>query len=266
MSQKISSLAKPFELKSSSNPTLQIVLIHGFTASPTEVKPLGDYLYKKSDESFLIRSILLPGHGIDGEEGYKALDTVAFQDWIDDVNKKITSFSNKYSCPVIIIGLSMGALLTIQFLHYEFVRNDKIKASILLSPALFIKSPFFPLIKYIKYFKKYQFKGKDSEEFFKKYNLFSYTIRSLKASDEFRKLLNETKPLIESIACPILSYLAQEDELVDIEKSQILLSKNKNIKTVMLPNLDHIFTVYPESIGIFEEIYNWIENIIEINK
>ena len=62
MNLKISPLAEPFEFKESKIPKVQIILIHGFTASPTEVKPLGKYLFEKSEKSFIIKSILLPGH------------------------------------------------------------------------------------------------------------------------------------------------------------------------------------------------------------
>lgn len=260
MQSNIAPLAKPFEFKGTSNPIVQVILIHGFTASPTEVKPLGEFLFKKSNESILIRSLLLPGHGVAGPEGFKALDNVTLADWKQFITTKIESFANEYSCPVIVAGLSMGAVLTIYFLH-SITQDQKYLAGILLSPALSISNRLFPYVKYLKYIKGYTYKGKDSELFFKQHNLFSYPSRSLKASDEFRKLLKEIKPLIKDIKKPILSYTAEGDDSVNIDITNSLLQKNSNIIIKKMPKMGHIITVYPESETMFNEIYAWIMNL-----
>lgn len=266
MNTTISLLAEPFELKGENTIDLLIILIHGFTASPTEVRPLGEYLFTKSNQKFLIKSILLPGHGIDGPDGYKALDSITYYAWKKYVLTTIDFYSSNYQCPVIIIGLSMGALLTIQFLDSKIGKKEKFIAAILLSPALVIKNRFFYLIKYLKYIKKYQYKGRDSGQFFKEYNLFSYTTRSLHAVDEFRKLMNETKPMVKHISKPMLAYLAYNDDLVNIKKTNELLQQNIFIKTSLIKNMGHIFTVYPESEKIFEEIFLWINKLLEQTK
>ena len=263
MKLKIAPLAEPFEFASPNPPQLQIILLHGFTASPTEVKPLGNYLFEKSDKRFLIRSILLPGHGIDGPDGYKALDSISYHDWIEDCQRKIYRFASDFDCPVLLAGLSMGALLTISFLHTSLAKNKKFIGGILLSPALIIKSKIFGLVKYVKYIMKYQYKGEESEVFFKKYNLFSYPTRSLSATDEFRKLVNQVKKELKAVEKPMIAFLAEQDELVNIDQTLYLLQENKFIERHKIPNMDHIFTVYPESEKIFEEIYLWIQKLHE---
>lgn len=45
MNLLIAPLAKPFVFKGLNNPLLQIIMIHGFTASPSAVMPLGEYLF-----------------------------------------------------------------------------------------------------------------------------------------------------------------------------------------------------------------------------
>ena len=263
MKPDISPLAEPFEFTGPSNPVLQVILIHGFTASPTEVKPVGEYLFKKSHEKFVIRSILLPGHGMTGPDGYKYMDKVTFKDWKDHVEKEIISFTSTYDCPVVIIGLSMGAVLTIQFLQSDIGQQEKYLAGILLSPALVLSSSIFPLVKYLKYIKKYHYKGQESELFFQQHNLFSYPIRSLKATDELRKLLNETNPIVDKVTQPILSFLGEQDRTVNVQKTIKVLQKNPNIKTVLLPQMSHIFTVHPDIEPVFQEMYEWIISLLE---
>jgi len=266
MKSNIASLAEPFEFIGTPNPIVQVILIHGFTASPTEVKPLGEYLFKQSDKNIVVRSILLPGHGVDGPEGYRALDNVKYTDWKQFVTTSIETFANEYSCPVIVAGLSMGAVLTLYFLHSTIGQNQKYIAGILLSPALSISNILFPYVKYLKYLTKYTSKGKDSELFFQRHHLFSYPKRSLNASDELRKLISETKPLIKDITKPILSYTAESDDSVNIEKTNKFLETNTNIIIKKMPKMGHIITVYPESEQMFNEIYNWITSLPELQQ
>ena len=257
----IAPLAKPFEFKGTEKPTLQIDMIHGFTASPTEVKPLGEYLFGQSNKNWLIRSILLPGHGIAGEEGYKALDHVSYNDWKNYCVTALVKFSEDCSCPIILVGLSMGALLAIRLILTESNIKESIKAGVLLSPALYIQGKFFPLVKILKFFIKYQKKGFSSETFFETYNLFSYKTRSLHGVDEFRKLMIETTPLLNRVTIPLLTFLSENDDLVDIPKTIKLLKTIKNIEFELNSNLGHILTVYPESREIFSKIYTWIEKL-----
>ena len=261
MELQISPLAAPFELKGSHEPELLILMMHGFTASPTEIRPLADYLFDKSEERYLIKSLLLPGHGIDGPDGYKALDSISYKDWIDYAMKEIIKYSSQVSCPVVIIGLSMGSLLTVQFLKSELGEDKKYLGGVLLSPPLVMKSILFPFVKYIKYFKKYQSKGLKSEDFFEKHNLFSYRVRSLNAVDEFRKLVKDTKPLVKNISKPLLACVAENDESVNSSKTIAFLRTNKDIEILEIPKLGHIFTVEPGSEKVFEEIDKWIAKL-----
>jgi carboxylesterase len=259
MITKISKLAEPFQFEPKSNPKLALFLIHGYTASPTEIRPLGEYLYEKFNREIQVTSILLPGHGVDGPEGYKTLDTIHYQDWIQYVDDEITKFLNSFSCPIILGGLSMGSLLILQYLERN--KSERIKGAIFLSPPFYIRSPFFPFLRYIKFVKKYQTKGPSAVDFYKKYNLFSYSIRSLKATDEFRKLVSKTKLYVQDNEKKIIVFLGEKDELVDVKKTYSFLSKNKNFILNLLPGFEHILTVYPESEEIFKEIYNWIFSI-----
>jgi carboxylesterase len=102
----------------------QILLLHGFTGSPYDLKPLAMYLNKAG---YLVAVPLLSAHGGQPEKliGIKA------SDWLLDSLNAFNKFDDK--SPKILIGLSMGALLAI--LLTKKVSNQ-ISALVLLSPAL----------------------------------------------------------------------------------------------------------------------------------
>ncbi|EHL2514775.1 alpha/beta fold hydrolase, partial [Listeria monocytogenes] len=77
--------------------------IHGFTGSPSEVKPLADYLREHTDWDVLAPT--LPGH-----DHLRHLKNVTYKDWIVFVDS-ILSQMLKEDDEVYIIGFSMGGLL-----------------------------------------------------------------------------------------------------------------------------------------------------------
>ena len=156
----------------------------------------------------------------------------------------------------------MGALLTINLMQSTLASDNKYIGGILLSPALSMKNKLFNLVKLLKYVKKYQYKGIQSEKFFQQNNLFSYTFRSLKASDELRKLVNLTKSQIKNVHKPMLALLAENDELVDIRQVNFLLEENPKFEIQKIPKMGHIFTVFPQSEYIFDNILQWIKKIL----
>lgn len=85
-----------------SEATAGVLLIHGFTGSPWEVRPLGEALAARR---FHVRGIRLPGHGTDPE----AMAWVTWKSWeeaADEALQAMTGFRH-----VFVAGLSMGALL-----------------------------------------------------------------------------------------------------------------------------------------------------------
>src|SRR5580658_6857521 len=110
---------KSFELP---GPGPQALLIHGYTGTPYDLRPLGDFLHK---ENFHVCAPLLKGHGQKPELLFK----VSADDWFLQVNNILDSFDKKK--PVIIIGLSMGALIACAI-------SKKVDALILCSPAFYL--------------------------------------------------------------------------------------------------------------------------------
>jgi len=89
----------PFELGEGSEACL---LLHGFTGSPWDMRPLGEAL---SARGYHVRAIRLPGHGSTPE----ALERVTYRDWeaaAEDALWGLRTFRR-----VFVAGLSMGGLL-----------------------------------------------------------------------------------------------------------------------------------------------------------
>lgn len=111
----------PFEIGNGPDACL---LIHGFTGSPWDMRPLGERL---AASGYHVRGICLPGHGSTPD----ALERVTYRDWeaaAADALKGLTGFRRVY-----VAGLSMGALLG---LLISAGRRSPPHALALIAPAM----------------------------------------------------------------------------------------------------------------------------------
>ena len=99
----------------------QALLLHGFTGTPYEVRPLAEVFH---DLGFSVWAPLLPGHGDDGA----AINRTTFQGWQQAVN---TTFQRmRGPGPKWVAGVSMGGLLATCL-----AARENLDALVLIAPA-----------------------------------------------------------------------------------------------------------------------------------
>lgn len=117
-----SALTAPFQLGFTGP---GVLLLHGFTGSPWDVRPLGESL---AAAGFRVHAPRLPGHGASPED----MRSVRAGDWRAVVEGLLSELSAD-GAPVHLVGLSMGALL----LASEAARRPaSVGGLVLLAPAL----------------------------------------------------------------------------------------------------------------------------------
>jgi alpha-beta hydrolase superfamily lysophospholipase len=108
-----------------------VLLVHGLTDSPYLMRDLGDFFRGVPGACYLVRSILLPGHGTRPGD----LLEVQVDDWHAATRYGIRSFAGRVS-DLHIVGFSTGAALAI----YEALATEpsapRIRSLILLSPLI----------------------------------------------------------------------------------------------------------------------------------
>lgn len=223
------------------------LLIHGFTASPTETKPIGEYLARKTDWDIL--GIRLAGHGTSPEE----LAITKHVEWIASAEKGYERLSERND-RVFIIGLSMGSLLT------TLLANRKKVAGIaLLSPPFKLKSKLASLAPVLKHFIPKTNKSPETIATLKKHGFFSYGERPLAAVAEFNKLMKTARPLLKKIGLPVIAVYSTADDLIDWRhfKDQFPDIPSKKKKMIELEHVDHIITLHTEIDWVYGEILDF---------
>ena len=95
--------SEPFDLVGDDE--LGVVLVHGFTGTPYEVRYLGEQL---ATAGYTVRAPRLPGHGTSLDD----LDRTTWEDWTEAVDRAVDAL--RIRCKrVALVGQSLGGLLSL---------------------------------------------------------------------------------------------------------------------------------------------------------
>ena len=120
-----------------------VLLIHGYTGSVVETRPMGIYL---AERGLTVRCPLLPGHGTHPED----LTRISWQAWTGEVESALRDLQGR--CETVFVGgLSLGSLLTL-WLGSE---HPDIAGLISMAPAIRIRNPLMPTTLVLRYLFKY---------------------------------------------------------------------------------------------------------------
>jgi carboxylesterase len=175
-----------------------VLLIHGFTATTTEVAWLAAELGKKG---FTVYAPLLPGHGTHPSD----LNRQKMADWLNCVENAIDHLRKRCK-QVIVGGESMGAVLAL----YLAERNPEISSLLIYSPAIHVHEIKFA--KYLKWIKpvlvksNYDPRDKDWQ---------GYTVYPMRAAHEFNKLQKLVERRLQDINQPALILQGIYDKTID---------------------------------------------------
>lgn len=233
--------AESFLLEGNNNRA--VLLLHGYTGAPSEMRPLGDYLHALG---YTVLCVRLPGHGTSVSD----LEATTAHDWYEAAKCACEDLLAKFSS-VYIAGLSMGGLLAI-----------KLAASLPVKKAAFISAPIYvqdkraPFLPLLRFFIHYLPKRKKNYHEMSKFCL-SYTKMPTKPLTSLFTLLKECKEkLLGKIKIPCLVLQSKIEHTVQPKSAQYIYDKlaSAQKKLVWFERSGHILTLDCEHEQVFDEI------------
>jgi carboxylesterase len=203
-----------------------VLLVHGFTASPWEMRLFAEHLSGQGIASLAVR---LAGHGTTPED----LAQKSWEDWFNGVEDGYRILNKEFSA-ISLAGMSTGCLLSLALATGQTIDN-----LILFSPYLRVQHKLAPYAGWLRWLRPYHVLDKDTTD------PHYYNRRPVSGIHQINRLIEHVKKSLGRIHYPVLAFNGEGDETVDINSGEELVkrlgSKEKVYKRYG-PNVPHVLT------------------------
>lgn len=231
-----------------------VLLIHGFTGSPSEIRPMGQYL---AAQGYTVVGPLLPGHGTHWQD----MAHRKWPEWADAVEQVYQNLKSR--CRTIFVsGGSMGGLLTLHLAE----RHPEIAGIVPMAPALFTADWRVSLAWLFKYFIQFNpyVPERDGDDLTdpeaRQRHLWSYMGTPVAAAEQLNYLRYAVRRELRKIAMPTLIFMGTRDQSVKPESAAYALDRiaSKDKELIWLNNSGHCLWVDSEKEQVWQKAHQFI--------
>jgi carboxylesterase len=228
------------------------LLIHGFTGSVAETRPMGEYLAARG---LAICCPLLAGHGTTPQD----LTRIRWQEWTGEVEVALGELQGHCET-VFVVGLSLGALLAL-WLGAEL---PGIAGLLPMAPAVQFHSRLAPLALGLRHLLRYSPLGPmgvdDLEDPEAVHRIWCYDRLPLWGAAEAYLLQRQVLKLLPKIRQPLLIFHGRRDTKVPPQAAQMVYdgvaSTDKTL--VWLEHSGHNLLADSERESVWARSYDWM--------
>lgn len=263
-----------FELKHENKPSKAIMLFHGLTGSPFEMKKYAVHLHKCGYDVFCYS---LPGHGSRAHE----IEDILYTDWTNMAQEKYNKLRPNYK-EFYVSGLCLGAVLSI----YLAQQNKDVTAVVALSTTLFLDGWTIPwynflmplglntIMRYFYTFPEREPYGIKNESTRRKIALLmsKTTVAMdhypLSCIYELLKFSKSVRKDIKLLDCPLLLIHSKDDDLTSTKSAKFVYNNCAcNIKEyIELTDSYHMVLYDNERKFVFEKAVEFMAKISNIRE
>lgn len=251
MNQRMYRTTEPFEFVGTRVEELPtILLIHGFTGSPSELRRLG---YALNDEGYHVEGIRLPGHGTVVED----MLPTRWEDWYGHALERYDELVEQ-GRPVVPIGHSMGGLLALML-----ASERPVPAVVSVSAPIYLsnrKAVFAPIM---QYFMKYSPKevSKVAREILEEALTYERTPVPCVAS--LQRGLRMTKRRLREVKVPALVLQGGNDQTVQPRSGPYIMERlgSTEKKYKFYPDSSHGILLDRDRESVFADIIGFLREL-----
>ena len=251
--------AEPFFLGGNSkHGDVGCVCVHGFTASPEEMRWIGEYLNARG---LTVYGPRLAGHGITPER----MRTQYWQDWFDDARDGVLLL--RQNCrKVFAVGLSMGGLLSLRMAAAGLVDG----AAVMAAP-MYVENRLMPYARFIKYFRRFitvtpgdlDARVRDIQQQMERetYGCVAYDdLRPVASGEQLLNLMREVRAHLGEITVPLQLIYSRADQTVPFDNLQLVAESVRSTDLVqhVLERSDHVLTQEIERETVYDLVWQFL--------
>lgn len=241
--------AEPFLLRGKEH---GVLLVHGFTGSPSEMRLLGEHL---NQLGYTVLAPRLCGHGCSVEE----MAQTKWPHWYSAVEDGYHILKN-ICTSVSVVGLSMGGILSLHLAAEYPV--DKVVS---LSAPIFLQDKRLPLLPVYRLFKKVVYKRQRKYDVDPRYHI-AYPATPLASLESLLALIALVKAQLREITIPSLMMQSKREHTVKPESAQYIYDHIGSYykELLWLEKSGHVVTLDIEREKVFTEIARFLETDVEV--
>ena len=231
------------------NKEIGVVLVHGYTGSPSSMRPWAEYL---NQQGYTVRVPLLPGHGTKPED----LSEIKWQQWPEKIESELDEL-RKNCTKIFICGFSMGGGTT---LHVATKHSDKITGIILVNPMIHLPFIGTKLAYLLSRIKKYRSSAGDD---IKRPGVTQggYEVMSTEGIYQILQMLKYTRANLHRVSVPMQLFHSVDDHTLPVSNTEIVMKRVGSLskERIELTNSFHVATLDYDAEVIFENSRMFIE-------
>jgi carboxylesterase len=251
--------AEPFLLEGGE---VGCVCVHGFTASPEEMRWLGEYLHTRG---LTICAPRLAGHGTSPA----MMRRQHWMDWYESVLDGI-ALARARCRKVFAVGLSMGGLLSLRVAAVGLVDG-----AVVMAAPLYVDAPLrlASVLKYVRPYRVPQRGDLDArvravqhQMGREDYGRVAYDDGTPVASiAQLRALMGEVRRHLPEITVPLLLIYSKTDRTVPFGNMQVVAEQVRSADLVQktLERSDHVLTQEIEREAVYEMVWEFLSARLE---
>lgn len=221
-----------------------VLLIHGFSASPHEVREIAEYLNERGKITVYVP--LLAGHGAD----YNSFGEYTWEDWYDSIQNGYRSLSYMTD-DVYVGGVSLGGNLAM-----DISKQEDVKAVFVVGAPVFFRNKIIKTAGVLQYFLITVPNEKLSDEEKQYY----YYNRSVVAIAELMEYMEHFKANLAEVDKPIFIMQSENDLTIEPMSAEYIYdhvsSKEKTIKSY--PGDSHIIINKYAKKNVFKDVLDFV--------
>jgi carboxylesterase len=245
--------AEPFEIAGASD--VGVLLVHGFTGTPSDMRPVADALAADGIGS---ACPLLRGHGTHPDD----MLGCSFRDWLDDVERALDRLLERHDRAVL-VGMSMGGTLALNVAARR-AADRRLAGVVTIAAPVVLDDWRLKFAKLIVRVVKWQAWGKPDIKDRRVWDQQrSYRRIRTRAILAMLGLMADTRSRLHCVGVPLLILQSRDDHVVPPRNADLIRDGvgSAERRVVMLDNCYHVGTVDFEAGRINAEILTFVRGL-----
>jgi len=225
------------------------LLVHGFSGSPPEMRPMGEFLAAKG---LTVRGVRLAGHGTSPED----MARTTWRDWVASAEAGLRELEARCE-QVFVAGLSMGGLITLDLAaHYP------VDGIVVMAAPAYVADWRFRLLPLAQHFIRWFTPDIESDLTDPEANklLSAYPVLPIPCLVSLKQLTRLVRQELPQLKVPALIMQGEKDHHVPVDSAQIIFEELGAAEKELIwwSNSGHCITVDSEREAVWARAYEFI--------